>query len=73
MKININQPVRVKFTPVGQDIAMRTYCTQRQMLSGEFSFHDLMNLFGPYMYPGGPVIFESGSVEFVEPLIQGLP
>lgn len=73
MKININQPVRVKFTPAGQDIAMRTYCTQRQMLSGEFALHELMNLFGPYMYCGGPTIFESGYIELVEPLIQELP
>lgn len=73
MKININQPVRVKFTPAGQDIAMRTYCTQRQMLSGEFYLYELMELFGPYMYMGAPGIFVGGHIELVEPLIQELP
>jgi hypothetical protein len=68
MKINMNQTVRVRFTRLGSDIALRTGCTMKQFTTGEFQLWELANLLAPY-FQNGRGLFENDEIEIVEPLI----
>lgn len=69
MKLNINDTVKVKLTPIGWEIYRKHYtpfCTEgyippKQDSRGyvEFQLWDLMHVFGPNMYLGCKVPFET--------------
>lgn len=75
MVININQRVRVKLTESGKGYAKQYFSDHRMYYSleqiekddiQEFQLWDLMNIFGPAMFLGGPTQFENCEIEVIE-------
>ena len=84
MKFNINRPVKVKITTEGQKIMEMEYNKHQQFLyNSKFTplptdengyttmvLWEVMSIFGPHMYHGGPLIIETDIIIFDGELIN---
>lgn len=79
---NTNNPVWVKLTPPGieqyrkawsgypgvsPDDRVREMLAEREQGWSRFQLHQLMNLFGPMMWPGSRIAFQGNEIHFENP------